>query len=661
MTSPTPRAPSINKAINYNNNDTNQIVNPFVHKLELENYFDKIRTAVFTVMLMPFRIIVISILLILLWMLACIGLYGVTQEDLRRAPLKGWRRKLKPYLCLIGRLSYLAGGMAITVKGKRASRKEAPILVVAPHSSFLDSVIVYVTNMASIVVRLESNDDFYVGKLINYTQPVYVRRDDPQSRHTTIKEIIDRASSPLDWPQLLVFPEGTCTNRSCLITFKPGAFTPGVPVQPVCIRYPNDPDTVTWTWDGPGALKIIWMTLTQVHSRCEIEFLPVYYPNESEKNDPKLYAANVRQYMADALEVPVSDYTYADCKFMKRAKKFNLPRQGCIVEFDKLRKELGLHKMNTEEDLILSANLSTKITLSQLANLLHVSITPSLSKIFTIFDPFNTGRIDLRDYLLCALFSMKPCIGPLEYLKKAFRMFDGSKIGRMCVHDFCDAAEKTLAWTRIEAEEVFKQMDVNDRQFVTFEQFLEFAATRQDLKFLHKVKFNGQKRPPEYLKKAFRMFDGSKIGRMCVHDFCDVAEKTLAWTKNEAEEVFKQMDVNDRQFVTFEQFLEFAATRQDLKFLHKVKFNGKKRPPEYLKKAFRMFDGSKIGRMCVHDFCDVAEKTLAWTKNEAEEVFKQMDVNDRQFVTFEQFLEFAATRQDLKFLHKVKFNGKKEG
>lgn len=487
----TRRSASVTKSINYNNNDNGQIINPFVHKLELDNPLDKIRTAVFTVVLMPFRVIVIAVLLILLWMLACLGLYGVSQDELRSRPLTGWRRKLKPYLCLIGRLSYLAGGMAITVKGKRAKRSEAPILVVAPHSSFLDSMIVYVTNMASIVVRLESNDDFYVGKLINYTQPVYVRRDDPQSRHTTIKEIIDRASSPLDWPQLLVFPEGTCTNRSCLITFKPGAFTPGCPVQPVCIRYPNDPDTVTWTWDGPGAWKILWMTLTQVHSKCEIEFLPVYYPCEAETKDPKLYAANVRKYMADALGVPVSDYTYADCKFMKRAKRFNLPQVSSIVEFDKLRKDLGLHKVNIEDDLRRTVHASTIISMDKFAQLLKIPVAdPALHKLFTIFDPHGSGRIDFRDYLLCALFSMKPYACPLDFLIKAFKMFDKSRVGRFCVHDFCEATQKTLNWTREESEDIFKQIDVFDRQFVIFEQFLEYAATRQDLKFLHRTQFD---------------------------------------------------------------------------------------------------------------------------------------------------------------------------
>jgi hypothetical protein len=82
---------------------------------------------------------------------------------------------------------------------------------------------------------------------------VYVWRDDPNSRQNTIKEIVRRATSTDGWQQVLIFPEGTCSNRTGLITFKPGAFYPGVPIQPVCIRYPNRLDTLSWTWQGPGA------------------------------------------------------------------------------------------------------------------------------------------------------------------------------------------------------------------------------------------------------------------------------------------------------------------------------------------------------------------------------------------------------------------------
>jgi hypothetical protein len=62
-------------------------------------------------------------------------------------------------------------------------------------------------------------------------------RDDPNSRQNTIKHIVERSDPARDWQQVLIFPEGTCTNRSCLITFRTGAFVPGVAVQPVIIRW----------------------------------------------------------------------------------------------------------------------------------------------------------------------------------------------------------------------------------------------------------------------------------------------------------------------------------------------------------------------------------------------------------------------------------------
>ena len=36
---------------------------------------------------------------------------------------------------------------------------------------------------------------------------------------------------------LIVFPEGECGNRKALLPFRTGVFRPGVPVQPVLIRY----------------------------------------------------------------------------------------------------------------------------------------------------------------------------------------------------------------------------------------------------------------------------------------------------------------------------------------------------------------------------------------------------------------------------------------
>lgn len=59
------------------------------------------------------------------------------------------------------RMLYSAGSFHyITYKGERASAKEAPILVVAPHSSYVDSIIVAAvpSNPPAIVAKKETSE-----------------------------------------------------------------------------------------------------------------------------------------------------------------------------------------------------------------------------------------------------------------------------------------------------------------------------------------------------------------------------------------------------------------------------------------------------------------------------------------------------------------------
>ncbi|XP_051161718.1 lysophosphatidylcholine acyltransferase isoform X2 [Leptopilina boulardi] len=435
------------------------ILNPFVHRLELDTTYDKLKTAFLTVALLPFRLAAITALVIMAWLLACLGLHGLSEDDLRRAPLQGWRRKVVPWLCFLGRLTYQAGGMKIVVRGKQASRAEAPILVVAPHSTFIDGGIVYVTGFPSIIVRRESGLNPFIGKLINYTQPVYVWRDDPNSRQNTIKEIIDRATSKEDWPQVMIFPEGTCTNRSCLITFKSGAFYPGVPVQPVCIRYPNKLDTVTWTWEGPGALKLLWLTLTQLNSSCEIEFLPVYKPSEAEKTDPKLYANNVRRFMAEALQIPVSDYTYDDCRIITKAHQLHIPHASSLVEAHKLRYKLGLIKAKTEEELVQNKTerLSTEVDLYEFARLLRLDDKDlTTQQLFKINDRHGSGKIDFEEYVFTVV-AVATANSELDLLNLAFELCSPSGMKYLNINELKKALKLSLHISPDDTERIFLQ------------------------------------------------------------------------------------------------------------------------------------------------------------------------------------------------------------
>lgn len=50
------------------------------------------QTAFFTIVVLPVRIVAIMVLLTIAWMLATIGLMGVSQSDLAEKPFSGWRR-----------------------------------------------------------------------------------------------------------------------------------------------------------------------------------------------------------------------------------------------------------------------------------------------------------------------------------------------------------------------------------------------------------------------------------------------------------------------------------------------------------------------------------------------------------------------------------------
>ena len=113
---------------------------------------------------------------------------------------------------------------------------DARVIAAAPHSSFMDAFIIAVIGPWTGVSRSENAQIPFFGNPIRLMQPTFVSRDDRNSKKTTIKEIKRRVHSK-EWPPTLLFAEGTCTNRKSYTFFKPGAFYPGVPVQPVIVRY----------------------------------------------------------------------------------------------------------------------------------------------------------------------------------------------------------------------------------------------------------------------------------------------------------------------------------------------------------------------------------------------------------------------------------------
>ncbi|XP_055300763.1 lysophosphatidylcholine acyltransferase [Sitodiplosis mosellana] len=476
-----------------------QLTNPFVFKCEMD-LFRKIRTAIFTIFVVPCRLLIISSLLLVAWALATIGLWGLTMQDLNVKPISGWRRIIQVLAARAMHGMYFFGSFHhVKITGRQATSKEAPILVLAPHSSFFDSISVVLFGPPSVLAKAETASLPFLGKLINFTQPIYVWREDPNSRQNTIKTVIERANSHDNWPQIIIFPEGTCTNRSCVLSFKPGAFYPGVPVQPVCIRYPNKFDTVTWTWEGPGALKLLWLTMCSVYTRCELEFLPVYLPTEEEKNNPKIYAVNVRNVMAKALGLPTSDLTYDDCKLMIRAKQMNLPHFDDIVEIEKLRRSIGLTLRNIEEQVVTS-NLvhetNCVISMPEFALRLQISVDdPLTAELFRIFDTEMCGTIDFREYLLCALYLIKQSLPTMGLIQIVSKMYDncGKGFNRTTLYSLL---RHMTAASIDECVDIFAEIDCDQVGFISLEKLQEYFQSKPELAHLFEI--------PQTAKKTTR-------------------------------------------------------------------------------------------------------------------------------------------------------------
>ncbi|KAF5898110.1 lysophosphatidylcholine acyltransferase 1, partial [Clarias magur] len=382
--------------------------NPFINDLRFTPA-QKVMIALMTVTLFPVRLLCCAFFMLLAWPFAFVATVGRTEDVVE--PLTWWRWLVDLIIRGLMRALWFSGGFHwIRVKGRPALASEAPILTLAPHSSYFDAIPVTMT-MSSMVMVSTSKDIPVWGTLSKFIRPVFVSRSDPDSRRKTVEELKRRAHSAGQWPQMMIFPEGTCTNRSSLITFKPGAFIPGVPVQPVTLRYPNELDTISWTWQGPRALKLLWLTLCQFHNSIEIEFLPVYTPSEEEKKDPALFANNVRHIMAKALQVPTVDYSFEDCQLSMVKGPLCLPSHSCLLEFSRLVRNLGLKKGVTtqllQEEGKRACNLSAhKLSLEEFAEYLKLPVTDTLQDVFALFE--EHGQMDVREYVIALSVICRP-------------------------------------------------------------------------------------------------------------------------------------------------------------------------------------------------------------------------------------------------------------
>ena len=104
----------------------------------------------------------------------------------------------------------------------------------------------------------------------------------------------------------MLLPEGITHNGRSLLRFFPGSFEGGTPIQPVVLSYPFRFFNSHSFLGGTGGHLL--SLLLAPYIALTVTLLPVYEPNAAEKASAALMAENVRVRMAEALNVPVSQY-----------------------------------------------------------------------------------------------------------------------------------------------------------------------------------------------------------------------------------------------------------------------------------------------------------------------------------------------------------------
>uniref|UniRef100_A0A8C9WWR8 Lysophosphatidylcholine acyltransferase 4 n=1 Tax=Sander lucioperca TaxID=283035 RepID=A0A8C9WWR8_SANLU len=431
---------------------THEYPNPFICQVKLTRA-QRIRGIILGSILFPLRVTLAALIFIIMWPFARLRLAGLSEEE-RSRPIKGWRQwLLHPILWSLSRAAFMIlGFLRIRVTGRRADLKEAPVLVVAPHSSFLDMLVLLPTQLATVVSRSENASLPVIGALLEFNQAVLVSRKDPESRKKAVTQVTERLTSNGYWPQMLMFAEGTTTNGSALIKFKPGAFLAGVPVQPVLLRYPNK--------------LALWHTTSQFYTNSTVEFLPVYKPSLEEKNNPNLYADNVQKLMAKALGVPATDYVMEGRVPVNQLGGLSFPLESPARETLSLlhRNGLGAHEVEAALDRMLdrcqSGAQGSKASAEELASILGLTDRPTAVTICGLYS--KDEIVDLRQiYLTVAALSGSVSFKSL--LHTGFTLFDREGRGSLSAEELADLMGALLGFPQRHTAELYTQASIQGR------------------------------------------------------------------------------------------------------------------------------------------------------------------------------------------------------
>lgn len=158
-------------------------------------------------------------------------------------------------------------GVRLRLHEKNLKPLPRQFILIANHPSALEDVGIPSLFNVYPLAKQGVRDWILVGRINEAAGTMFVKRDDPASRHAAIDKLIDKLQLG---HSVALFPEGGCKGRRIYERFQTGAFDvslrTGIPIVPVFIHYEAQE---TFEWQEPYTLiDKMWHFMTSKNDQA---------------------------------------------------------------------------------------------------------------------------------------------------------------------------------------------------------------------------------------------------------------------------------------------------------------------------------------------------------------------------------------------------------
>jgi len=293
-----------------------------------------------------------------------------------------------------------------------------------------------------------------------------------------VKQEIQNHVEDTRYPPTAIFPEGTTLNGTALISFRAGAFSPGVPVQPVAVKFPFRYLDPSWAGVEIGIGSLIFRLMSQWYNSADVTFLPLYTPTDEEKKNPILFGNNVRAAMAKVLGVRVTDHTFEDMYLQIEAVKNHLDPNDAVLGMDRVRRVLKLTvddvKLTMKKFVAMDKDNSGTVSYEEFLEAMGIPPSEHARDAFATMLGSDSDKIDFRAFL-CATARMSTELGTEEKIHLAFQTCDLNQDGKIDPDELSVMLHLCApSVTKEQCNNLFRKVDTRRNGFIDQFEFAQY-------------------------------------------------------------------------------------------------------------------------------------------------------------------------------------------